>query len=269
MNQELKGELREVMTLQNTHVKLLAFDLLSLTQSQSSSSPLFYRKAIALSRVETLGTVTLRDLKPNRFLRFAVDDGTGCIPCILWLNHLSSPSLARRHPNPADLADAAARFSDLIKVGVVARVRGRITSYKGATQVTVSDVMLERDPNTEILHWLECVHLACNCYNVLPPPSSSELAPPKWEHQDRAEKISTSEASSSSVVVMFISYLHVMIVLMEQCLRDVCILMSSLFAIGLDGFQCSAENSVLLKLGVAKGCPQLCQLGITVMQLFH
>ncbi|KAK7350993.1 hypothetical protein VNO77_10105 [Canavalia gladiata] len=169
------------MTLQNTHVKLLAFDLLSLTQSQSPSSPLFYRRAITLSRVETLGTVTLRDLKPNRFLRFAIDDGTGCIPCILWLNHLSSPSLARRHPNPADLAlaaDANARFAGLIKVGVVARVRGRITSYKGATQVTVSDVVLERDPNTEILHWLECVHLARNCYNVLPPPSSG-LAPPK------------------------------------------------------------------------------------------
>ncbi|KAJ1398391.1 OB-fold nucleic acid binding domain, AA-tRNA synthetase-type [Sesbania bispinosa] len=166
--------------LNTVHVKLLAFDLLSLTPS-SSSDPVFYRRGIPLSRAETLGTVTLRDLKPNRFLRFAIDDGTGCIPCILWLNHLSSPHLARRR-SPQDLrliADSAARSAALVKVGVVARVRGRITAYKGSVQITVSDVMLERDPNAEILHWLESINLARNCYNLLPQqPSSASVAPP-------------------------------------------------------------------------------------------
>ncbi|KAK7318476.1 hypothetical protein RJT34_03178 [Clitoria ternatea] len=163
-----------VTTLHDTHVKLLAFDLLSLKQSNSSSDPtFFYRRGIPLSRVETLGTVTLVDHKPNKFLRFAIDDATGCVPCILWLNHHSSPFLARRHPNPDHLrliADAAARSAALVRIGAVARVRGRISSYKGALQVTVSDVVLERDPNAEMLHWLDCVYLARNCYNVLPAP---------------------------------------------------------------------------------------------------
>ncbi|KAK7273993.1 hypothetical protein RIF29_15062 [Crotalaria pallida] len=156
-------------TLHNTHVKLLAFDLLSLTQTSPDS---FSRRGIPLSRAELLGTVTLRDLNPNRFLRFAIDDGTACVPCILWLNHLTSPYLARRR-SPQDvrlIADAAARAAALVKVGVVARVRGRVSRYRGKVQITVSDVVVERDPNAEVFHWIECVYLARKCYNVLPTP---------------------------------------------------------------------------------------------------
>ncbi|XP_061364759.1 CST complex subunit STN1 [Gastrolobium bilobum] len=169
--------------LLNTHVKLLAFDLLSLTQTTPSSSsssdpfPTFYRRGIPISRAETVGTVILRDHKPNKFLRFAIDDGTGCIPCILWLNQLTSPYLARRRtPQEVTLiAESAARFAAVVRIGVVARVRGRITEYKGAIQMNVSDVVVERDPNAEMLHWLDSINLARNCYNLLPVPSS---APP-------------------------------------------------------------------------------------------
>ncbi|TKY44475.1 CST complex subunit STN1 [Spatholobus suberectus] len=162
------------VALQNTHVKLLAFDLLSLTYSPSADATTsFSRRGIPISRVETIGTVTLRDLKPDRFLRFAVDDGTGCVPCVLWLNHRDSPSVARRRRH-----HLAASFAELVEVGAVARVRGRLGRYKGAVQVTVSDVVLERDPNAEIFHRIDCVFLARKCYNVLPPPSSSTPPPP-------------------------------------------------------------------------------------------
>lgn len=163
----------------NTHVKLLAFDLLSLTQtrlaSNSSSETMlaFSRKGLPLSRAEIVGIVTSRDHKPDKFLRFSIDDGTGCVPCILWLNQLTSSYLARSK-SPSDvrlLADAAVDFANLIKHGVVARVRGRITSYRGVVQITVSDVVVERDPNAEMLHWLDCLYLARNCYDVVKFPS--------------------------------------------------------------------------------------------------
>ncbi|KAM1150616.1 hypothetical protein COP1_031210 [Malus domestica] len=147
-------------SLYNTHVKLLAFDLNSLTQTSSSSSdPIsFSRNGALLSRAETVGTVTSRDLKPNKFLRFTIDDGTGCVSCILWLNQLSSPYFSRRSPPDVRLiAQHALRFAAEIKLGVVARVRGKITSYRGVTQITVSDVVIERDPNVEMLHWLDCI----------------------------------------------------------------------------------------------------------------
>ncbi|XP_004513907.1 CST complex subunit STN1 [Cicer arietinum] len=153
--------------LHNTHVKLLAFDLLTLTPPSSPDHP-FTRKSIPITRAETLGTITLRDHKPGKFLRFAIDDGTGCIPCILWLNHLTSPHLARRR-SPQDLcllSDAAARSFSNVKIGAVGRVRGRVTGFKGCVQITVTDVVVERDPNAEVLHWIECVNLARNCYNL-------------------------------------------------------------------------------------------------------
>lgn len=159
--------------LYNTHVKLLAFDLLSLTQTpspSSSSDPIsFSRKGTLLSRAETVGIVTSRDFKPNKFLKFTVDDGTGCVNCILWLNHLTSPYFTRR--NPSDLqaiANSSARFSSELKLGVVARVRGRITGYRGEVQITISDVVVEKDPNVEILHWLDCLRLARKSYDVVP-----------------------------------------------------------------------------------------------------
>ncbi|THG06305.1 hypothetical protein TEA_010061 [Camellia sinensis var. sinensis] len=132
------------------------------TSFSRKPSPLFF------SRAETLGVVTTRELKPNRFLKFTIDDGTGCIPCILWLNHLTSPYFSRRSPPDVRLiASVAARFASQIQLGVVARVRGKITAYRGSVQITVSDIVVERDPNVEILHWLDCVKLARKCYDVL------------------------------------------------------------------------------------------------------
>ncbi|KAI4371360.1 hypothetical protein MLD38_019605 [Melastoma candidum] len=154
--------------LSKTHVKLLAFDLQSLVQT-ATSPPMFARDCVPLSWVEVLGTVTFYDNKPDRFLKFAVDDGTGCVPCILWLNHLRSPIFScngRREPRDVQLiAHVAANHASKVRIGAVARVRGMITSFRGAMQVTVSDVVIETDPNTEILHWLDCIRLARRVYD--------------------------------------------------------------------------------------------------------
>ncbi|KAJ4727434.1 CST complex subunit STN1 [Melia azedarach] len=152
-------------SLLNTHVKLLAFDFLSL--SPTADPTVFSRFGKLLSRAEIVGTITSRDFKPNKFVRFTIDDGTGCVPCILWLNHLRSPYFSRRDPASVRLiANAATEFAARIKVGVVARVRGRITSYRDEVQITVSDVVIEKDPNMEVLHWLDCLRLARKCYDV-------------------------------------------------------------------------------------------------------
>lgn len=151
--------------LLNTHVKLLAVDLLSLTQTSSSSSSSFSLRGILLSRAESVGTVTSRELKPERFLRFTLDDGTGCVHCILWLNHRAFDSSAE----VSLVAAAAGGFADVVRLGRAVRVRGQITKFRGVVQITVSDVLDESDANAEILHWLECIHLARNCYHALPP----------------------------------------------------------------------------------------------------
>ncbi|KAF6144621.1 hypothetical protein GIB67_006113 [Kingdonia uniflora] len=174
--------------MQTSHVKLLAFDFLSLTQTPTSDPNLFFRKNRPVSRVETLGIVVSRDLIPDKFLRFVIDDGTGCIPCIIWLNHFNSPYFARKNPSDVRvMADIANNQAMQIQLGVLARVRGKVTVFRGVLQITVLDAVVERDPNMEILHWLDCVKLARQCYNVKLKPAV-------------ATKSVVGEGSSSSVM---------------------------------------------------------------------
>lgn len=150
----------------NTHIKLLAIDFLSLTPSSTHPTTLLRNSTLPISRIETVGIITSRDHKPDRFLRFTVDDGTGTIPCVLWLNQLTSPYYSRRCPPSVRLiVETARKFSGLVEVGVSARVRGKVNVYRGVMQLTVSDVFVERDPNAETLHWLQCIRLARKCYD--------------------------------------------------------------------------------------------------------
>ncbi|KAI5675048.1 hypothetical protein M9H77_05998 [Catharanthus roseus] len=152
-------------SLRNTHVKLLAFDFLNLRPYAGDQNSCF-RKGKRLSRAETLGIVVTREFKSNKFLKFTIDDGTGCITCILWLNHFNSPYFSRRNPSDVrQIAQVATNFASDVQLGVLARVRGRLTNYRGAIQITVSDVVVERDPNMQILHWLDCIALARKCYD--------------------------------------------------------------------------------------------------------
>ncbi|KAM0908878.1 hypothetical protein ACQ4PT_015155 [Festuca glaucescens] len=150
------------------HVKLLAADLLSLT-ARHTSPPSFVRCGRTVARAEVVGVVVSRDRR-DKFLRFLVDDGTGCVPCVLWLNHHymnASSSSGALDSDPA--GEMALKMSELVRLGTLLRVRGRIVMYHGATQIAVRDVVLEKDPNSEVLHWLQCVHLAKECYDLPPP----------------------------------------------------------------------------------------------------
>jgi len=152
------------------HVKILAADLLSLT-IQHTSPPAFLRCGRTVARAELVGIVVSRDRR-EKFLSFVIDDGTGCVPCILWLNHQylnASTSSGSSEFDPT--TEMALKMSEEVRVGTLLRVRGKIATYRGAIQITVRDVVVEKDLNSEVLHWLQCVRLAKECYD-LPPPSA-------------------------------------------------------------------------------------------------
>ncbi|KAK8657155.1 hypothetical protein V6N13_035410 [Hibiscus sabdariffa] len=151
-------------SLLNIHLKLLGFTLRSITPFPNCPS-VFNLNGKQISRVEVLGVVTSRDHKPGRFLRFTIDDGTGSITCVLWLNHLTSSFFATRQPATLRvISDLSKSFADDLRLGKVARVRGRVSIFRGDLQVTVSDVVIETDPNAETLHRLDCISLARRCY---------------------------------------------------------------------------------------------------------
>ncbi|WMV44717.1 hypothetical protein MTR67_038102 [Solanum verrucosum] len=66
----------------NTHIKFLAIDFLTL-KPISHKSTIFSRKGRHLSCTKTMGIVVSRFFKPNRFIKFDIDDSISCIPCIL------------------------------------------------------------------------------------------------------------------------------------------------------------------------------------------
>ncbi|GJN07783.1 hypothetical protein PR202_ga25644 [Eleusine coracana subsp. coracana] len=109
----------------------------------------------------------------EKFLRFLVDDGTGCIPCVLWLNHqYLNANNSSRVSDSDPTAEMALKMSEEVHLGTLLRVRGKIAVYRGAIQITVRDVVLEKDPNVEVLHWLQCVRMAKECYDF--PPSAQQ-----------------------------------------------------------------------------------------------
>ncbi|KAG4986173.1 CST complex subunit STN1 [Glycine max] len=123
---------------------------------------LLYCKGIPISFMEIVGSIMLWNLKHDQFLCFAVDDGTNCI-LLLSLNDANSSSVACRHHH-----DHAMRFASLVKLDIVAIVKGMLSCFRGAVQVTMSNVVVERNPNAEIFHCLNCILLTHNCYNVFP-----------------------------------------------------------------------------------------------------
>ncbi|GJN31573.1 hypothetical protein PR202_gb19987 [Eleusine coracana subsp. coracana] len=159
-------------SLHLVHIKILAADLLSLT-AQPTSPPSFLRCGRTVARAEIVGVVVSRDRR-EKFLRFLVDDGTGCIPCVLWLNHqYLNANNSSRVSDSDPTAEMALKMSEEVRLGTLLRVRGKIAVYRGAIQITVRDVVLEKDPNVEVLHWLQCVRMAKECYDF---PSSAQQA---------------------------------------------------------------------------------------------
>lgn len=150
----LSQGIRSSTFMEKAHVKLLAAELLSLT-IYPSIPPSFSRRlsSSSISRAEILGIVVSLDSTP-KFLRFLLDDGTGCVPCILWLNPLHSATF---QDLTVEIVQGQAR---LVRIGEQLRVRGRITVYRGELQITVRDLLVERDPNMETLHRLDCIRIA-------------------------------------------------------------------------------------------------------------
>ncbi|KAK8953817.1 CST complex subunit STN1 [Platanthera zijinensis] len=162
--------------MRSAHAKLLAGDFLSLAASPSAA-PSFSRRGRPVSRAEAAGIVVSYDRRP-KLLRFLLDDGSGCIPCVLWLNHHflpQSPAFSSRE-NIAAAASAADVHAGKVRLGELVRVRGRVTGFRGVLQITVKDVLVERDPNAETLHWLQCLKLARDCYDLPPPPAPARRA---------------------------------------------------------------------------------------------
>ncbi|XP_042374937.1 CST complex subunit STN1-like [Zingiber officinale] len=164
---------------QAIHVKLLATDFLSLTvHNPPNYAPTFLRRGMKVWRVETVGVVVSKE-RTGDYLKFFVDDGTGCIPCILDVTDRSHLGLAAEVETEIALREAAT-----VELGKLVRVRGMIMlGEEDGLHLKVRDVVVERDPNMEALHWMDCIRLARTCYDRVARPKTPALALPSYDMQ--------------------------------------------------------------------------------------
>jgi len=150
------------------HVRLLAFDLLSLRPVPNLQGS-YARKGRPVRKVEIMGIVVTVDQK-ERYTRFTLDDGTGCVSCILWTNHSSfAATSAAKGLELQVWQELATGTARQVKLGEVLRVQGRLSNYANQIQLTVLSLQTEQDPNAEALHWAECMQLARCCYDLEAP----------------------------------------------------------------------------------------------------
>eukprot|EP00249_Psilotum_nudum_P020611 c27779_g1_i1 orf=41-523(+) len=154
----------------SSHERLFASDLLSLLPHPHLPAT-FCCKGRPLLKAEMVGVVVSLDSK-ERFVRFALDDGSGVVPCILWTNHSTSRYFNKQKLKRVQIevqAELALEEANEVKLGRLLRVQGRITCFNQQRQLTVGSLQPEIDANAEVLHWLDCIRLALSCYDTLPP----------------------------------------------------------------------------------------------------
>ncbi|XP_042448025.1 CST complex subunit STN1-like [Zingiber officinale] len=77
-----------------------------------------------------------------------------------------APTFFRRGLAAKVETEIALREAATDELGKLVRVRGMITLGVGVgLQLTVRDVLVERDPNMETLYWMDCIRLAESCYD--------------------------------------------------------------------------------------------------------
>eukprot|EP00743_Colponemidia_sp_Colp-15_P008076 GILK01008751.1.p1 GENE.GILK01008751.1~~GILK01008751.1.p1 ORF type:complete len:325 (-),score=39.44 GILK01008751.1:122-1096(-) len=131
------------------HVRLAIVDILNLNEDTESPGDFSFHDH-PVTRVEIQGVI-VNVKQRQQFLQYIIDDGTGLIPCMSWLE--------------ADTAQST-RQPTILELGALVNVRGKLSTYKQERQIVVSTIRVEEDPNMESWWWLETIHLRQEVYSA-------------------------------------------------------------------------------------------------------
>ena len=88
---------------------------------------------------------------------FTLDDGTGCVECVVWMGIDETGTVGGVGVDGTVGADAFGVDPEGLRVGALVRIQGRITKYREAWQLAVNALQCCKDPNEEILFWVDWV----------------------------------------------------------------------------------------------------------------
>jgi RPA family protein len=133
--------------LHAVHCKLFIATLRGLPVA-SASAGIYLLNGHSISRVEVLGLVVRRDVKDGRML-FVVDDSTGLLEVLVWEKRFEREQQIEW---------------EVVQLGTLVRVRGRLSCYLGAPQLTLSslDVLPEGSDGVleEVEQWKQIAELS-------------------------------------------------------------------------------------------------------------
>jgi len=96
-----------------------------------------------IQKVEVGGYVVSKIQKQDKVI-YEVDDGTGVIPCVLWLKQ--------------------GRETKFAILGDYVFVQGRVGEFWDRRQLTINGLEINNDKNAEAKHWLEVLWLNKEVY---------------------------------------------------------------------------------------------------------
>ena len=106
-------------------------------------------------RVEICGFVVERRVRKDSKIIFTVDDGSGCVECVVWTQDGGVSGEQLEMFGIGSTPDGAVTVAKEIRVGTLACVQGRIRDWQGRRQINVDAVQPDLDPNEELLFWLD------------------------------------------------------------------------------------------------------------------
>ncbi|XP_031552415.1 CST complex subunit STN1-like [Actinia tenebrosa] len=126
------------------HRKLFVKEIYELKESKEYKG-IYQSGNHVIIRVEVLGTIVSVDDR-EKLTVYGVDDGTGIISGCYW--KINSSTI------------------DLYCLGQLVTFQGKLTTFRDQRQLTVTSIVLESNPNAEILFWLDVVKLNTEVYST-------------------------------------------------------------------------------------------------------
>ncbi|DAZ93750.1 TPA: hypothetical protein N0F65_007376 [Lagenidium giganteum] len=116
-----------------------------------------------LTKAQLMGVLVSIQERKDR-VEFLVDDGTGCVPAVLWTATWS------RHVTLGDLVHVEGKLNLNVSIDLPRPTR----------ELRVARIAKVEDPNEEVLFWLQVMHLSSTVYSLdgVQPTAVATTAPP-------------------------------------------------------------------------------------------
>lgn len=142
-----------------------------MSDSQSDGPKFYHLNGHPIKKVEVMGVIVGVIIR-HAFVSYSIDDGSGILHCNCWYNQhaafaspgglqqpISDAMQSLRRVTPTTSGGFVSTPVQILDMGNVIRVRGRITEYLGRRGVAAESVYVDTSSNAEVMHWLEVINL--------------------------------------------------------------------------------------------------------------